>query len=321
MGAARPRRHVRGLHHGAGRGGQRPAACCSSTTRASAPCAATASSRSPRSSSRPAWSRRARVLSPSASTRRRGSSWRTPRTRAGGCGAWPSRTCRPSSTARRRGPPAGHRRDRLRHRLRRARTTPSARRATSGLSLTPSQHDRLIEVGRLVKTGRAGSRWPSTTRSRLTSGSCTASSSPARRQSEGHHSRHVCIFAEGEVDRSPTGTGVSGRAALLHDAGQLPDGETIVIESILGTCFGVTVVGRSEVAALSGGDPRGLRRGVPDRHQHVLRRIRETRWAMASSSAEMDAPAPHHAIDPSLCSPVVSSLYTMRMPRLSEPVG
>ena len=36
---------------------------------------------------------------------------------------------------------------------------------------------------------------------------------------------------------------MSGRAALLHDAGQLPDGETIVIESILGTCFAVTVAG------------------------------------------------------------------------------
>ena len=27
-------------------------------------------------------------------------------------------------------------------------------------------------------------------------------------------SREVCVFADGEVDRSPTGTGVSGRAAL-----------------------------------------------------------------------------------------------------------
>jgi trans-L-3-hydroxyproline dehydratase len=30
------------------------------------------------------------------------------------------------------------------------------------------------------------------------------------------HSRHVCVFADGQVDRSPTGTGVSGRAAILH---------------------------------------------------------------------------------------------------------
>ena len=52
-----------------------------------------------------------------------------------------------------------------------------------------------------------------------------------------HHSRNVCIFAEGEVDRSPTGTGVSARAALHHARGELAVGEPFVVESILGTCF------------------------------------------------------------------------------------
>jgi proline racemase len=33
---------------------------------------------------------------------------------------------------------------------------------------------------------------------------------------EGSLSRNVCIFAEGEVDRCPTGTGVSGRLAIHH---------------------------------------------------------------------------------------------------------
>ena len=49
-------------------------------------------------------------------------------------------------------------------------------------------------------------------------------------------SRNVCIFAEGEVDRSPTGTGVSGRLAIHHAKGHITD-ETIVVESILGTSF------------------------------------------------------------------------------------
>jgi proline racemase len=53
----------------------------------------------------------------------------------------------------------------------------------------------------------------------------------------GNHSRNVCIFAEGEVDRSPTGTGVSGRLALHHYNNELSIGETITIESILGTTF------------------------------------------------------------------------------------
>jgi proline racemase len=52
-----------------------------------------------------------------------------------------------------------------------------------------------------------------------------------------HHSRHVCVFAEGEVDRSPTGTGVSARAALLFARGKLEKGRPFIVESILGTQF------------------------------------------------------------------------------------
>ena len=57
-----------------------------------------------------------------------------------------------------------------------------------------------------------------------------------------HHSRNVCIFAEGEVDRSPTGTGVSARAAILHAKGEIKVGESIIIESIIGSTFLVKVV-------------------------------------------------------------------------------
>lgn len=60
-----------------------------------------------------------------------------------------------------------------------------------------------------------------------------------------HHSRNVCIFAEGEVDRSPTGSGVSGRAAIHHAKGELRVGERITIESILGSCMDVSVVKRT----------------------------------------------------------------------------
>ena len=57
-----------------------------------------------------------------------------------------------------------------------------------------------------------------------------------------HHSRNVCIFAEGQVDRCPTGTGVSARAALHYARGELTAGEPFVVESILGTCFTGRVV-------------------------------------------------------------------------------
>ncbi|HSQ24467.1 MAG TPA: proline racemase family protein, partial [Pyrinomonadaceae bacterium] len=58
----------------------------------------------------------------------------------------------------------------------------------------------------------------------------------------GHHSRNVCIFAEGEVDRSPTGTGVSARAAIHYAKGELQLNEKITIESILGSVMTVRAV-------------------------------------------------------------------------------
>lgn len=60
-------------------------------------------------------------------------------------------------------------------------------------------------------------------------------------EEKGHHSRNVCIFAEGEVDRSATGSGVSARAALHYAKGELKINETIIIESITGSTMGVTV--------------------------------------------------------------------------------
>ncbi len=54
---------------------------------------------------------------------------------------------------------------------------------------------------------------------------------------EGAHSRNVCIFAEGEVDRCPTGTGVSGRLAIHHARGEIGLDEPIVVESIIGSRF------------------------------------------------------------------------------------
>jgi trans-L-3-hydroxyproline dehydratase len=65
-----------------------------------------------------------------------------------------------------------------------------------------------------------------------------------------HHSRNVCVFADGEVDRSPTGTGVSGRLAIHHDRGEIADGEEIAIESILGSVFTGRVAETTEVGGV-----------------------------------------------------------------------
>jgi trans-L-3-hydroxyproline dehydratase len=57
-----------------------------------------------------------------------------------------------------------------------------------------------------------------------------------------NHSRNVCVFADGELDRSATGSGVSARAAIHYAKGELKMGERITVESILGTTMDVEVV-------------------------------------------------------------------------------
>jgi proline racemase len=62
--------------------------------------------------------------------------------------------------------------------------------------------------------------------------------------------RNVTIFADGEVDRSPCGSGTTARLALLDANGELPRGQTLCHRSIIGTVFAGRVVGDAEVAGL-----------------------------------------------------------------------
>ena len=54
--------------------------------------------------------------------------------------------------------------------------------------------------------------------------------------------RNVTVFADGEVDRSPCGSGTSARLALLHDGGRLATGEPLRHLGIVGSEFTGRVV-------------------------------------------------------------------------------
>ncbi|MEE9574202.1 MAG: proline racemase family protein [Candidatus Neomarinimicrobiota bacterium] len=56
------------------------------------------------------------------------------------------------------------------------------------------------------------------------------------------HNKNVCIFADGKVGRSPTGTNVSGRLVIHYARGEIAFDEKTTLESILGTKFDVRVV-------------------------------------------------------------------------------
>jgi trans-L-3-hydroxyproline dehydratase len=59
---------------------------------------------------------------------------------------------------------------------------------------------------------------------------------------------NCCVFADREIDRSPTGSGTAGRVAQLHARGRLAPGERIVNESIIGSVFTGRVVGTTRLA-------------------------------------------------------------------------
>jgi proline racemase len=60
--------------------------------------------------------------------------------------------------------------------------------------------------------------------------------------------RNVTVFADGEVDRSPCGSGTSARLALLHAAGRLGLGDELRHLSVVDTEFSGRVVAETEVA-------------------------------------------------------------------------
>lgn len=110
-----------------------------------------------------------------------------------------------------------------------------------GLGLTPDCYDRLIKCGRTIKRAvmdHFSIKHPLEEDLSFLYG--TIFTGPAEKA--GHHSRNVCIFADGEVDRSATGSGVSARAALHYFRGDLDLNEKITIESIVGSTMTVEVV-------------------------------------------------------------------------------
>jgi proline racemase len=62
--------------------------------------------------------------------------------------------------------------------------------------------------------------------------------------------RNVTVFADGEVDRSPCGSGTSARLALLHAEGRLGVGDELVHRSIVGSEFRARIVSETEVAGI-----------------------------------------------------------------------
>lgn len=112
-----------------------------------------------------------------------------------------------------------------------------------GLVVAPKCYPHLIRVGREVKRALADSEWaqhPSDPR--LSGIYGTILYDDLGETADGLHQRNVTVFADGEVDRSPCGSGTSARVALLAADGRLGEGRTLLHDSIVGTRFSASVM-------------------------------------------------------------------------------
>ncbi len=120
-----------------------------------------------------------------------------------------------------------------------------------GLAVTPEHLGELISLGREIKWALNGSPHavhPSDPRLDGIYGTIWFDDLGDLHDPAGQvHQRNVTIFADGEVDRSPCGSGTSARLAVLAADGRLPAGAVLRHDSIIGSTFTGTVLDTVEV--------------------------------------------------------------------------
>ncbi|MDH6117588.1 proline racemase [Kitasatospora sp. GAS204A] len=83
----------------------------------------------------------------------------------------------------------------------------------------------------------------------------------------GPHQRNVTVFADGQIDRSPCGSGTSARLALLAEDGRLGPDQELRHESIVGTVFTGRLLGHRAGGVLTEVTGQAHRTGL---HRFVL---------------------------------------------------
>lgn len=87
----------------------------------------------------------------------------------------------------------------------------------------------------------------------------------------GLRAKSVVAIKPGKLDRSPTGTAVSARMALLHARGEMRNGEQLTGVSIIGSEFYGKIIGTTQVGHIPAIRPQISGRGwITGTHQHML---------------------------------------------------
>lgn len=94
---------------------------------------------------------------------------------------------------------------------------------------------------------------------------------PLEREGEDLTARSAVVIQPGKVDRSPTGTALSARMAVLHARRQMAVGDQLTAVSLIGSTFRGQILGETSVGGRPAILPEISGRGwITGAHQHML---------------------------------------------------
>jgi proline racemase len=141
-----------------------------------------------------------------------------------------------------------------------------------GLSLTPDEAHDIARLGVRISdaaTEALGFSHPENPDWRHISFCLFAGA--LERDAEGLRAKAAVAIRPGKVDRSPTGTALSARMAVLHARGQMAEGEQLTAVSLIGSTFTGRILGQTTVGGHPAIRPEISGRGwITGTHQHML---------------------------------------------------
>lgn len=144
--------------------------------------------------------------------------------------------------------------------------------AALGLSLVEEEAHQIARLGvKITDAANAQLRFHHPENPDWTHFSFCLFAGPVTRGPEGLLSSAAVAIQPGKVDRSPTGTALSARMALLHARGEMTIGETMTVRSVIGSTFSGTILETATVGDTPAIIPEiSGRAWITGVHEHML---------------------------------------------------
>ncbi|MCY4264681.1 MAG: proline racemase family protein [Gammaproteobacteria bacterium] len=143
--------------------------------------------------------------------------------------------------------------------------------ASMGFSLAPDEARELCATGvRITASANQQLGFTHPTDADINTISFCQFTHPVQHSGGRRVGKNAVIISPGKVDRSPTGTGLSARLAVLHSKGEIRQGEALVAQSILNSEFTGVIEQELELAGRRSIRPSISGRAWITDHRHLV---------------------------------------------------